>query len=125
MDVRLVPIADAARELGRDVRGMRRKVGAMTTASLLSDAGQVVIVDGVLIETLADLVGLLDHVAQTAAESEAAAAIAADKVTVLEMQLGAAQARAKAAKAAMSEYMVSAGRATTAAGVFLAESVDD
>lgn len=125
VDVRLVPLLEAAAELGKDVSGLRKRVQPTAAAPILSDATHknVVLVNGQLVEDLATLI------AHFHAELDRHQAIvdqlsaAEDKLEIAGMELGEEKSRSRSELQAMADALEAAGTAQAAAARALRERV--
>lgn len=117
MDVRLVPVADAADELGKDVSGIRKRLRHDAPNPLLTDRSRrnVVIVDGSLVEDLEELIQLMQASSLSDTASDETLQAAEDQVELMKLELGEAKARSNAEMQAMADALEAAGRATAAA----------
>ncbi len=125
MDVRLIPVADAAVELGKDPSGIRRRLRPDAQTPLLTDRDRksVILADGVLVEDLEHLVQIVRTAVRGQAIAEAALRTAEDKVELLKLELGELKARSTSELQSLAEALEAAGSATAASARALRERV--
>ena len=109
MAVELLSLAEAGVRLGRDRSGLHRL--AKSGRILTDETGHVVVADGELVASLAQLVELAAAAAARTAASERAAEAANDRVELLNLELGEVKARAALQLQAVVEAHEAAARA--------------
>jgi hypothetical protein len=116
MDVRLMPVVEAARELGKDPSGIRKRLQPDHPHPLLSDESRkhVVMVDGTPVATLADLISTLHSRVAAHEATQARLSAAEDEIALLKMELGDSGTRVNAEVQALSEALEAAGTAQAA-----------
>ncbi|MGB8019638.1 MAG: hypothetical protein WCF04_00255 [Candidatus Nanopelagicales bacterium] len=125
MDVRLVPLMEAAAELGKDVSGLRKRVNPNATSPILSDATHknVVLVDGELIDNLSTLIAHFRAEHERHRSVVERLASVEDKLEIARLELGEEKARSRVELQAMADALEAAGTAQAAASRALRERV--